>query len=287
MARALDLLAVAALVMTLAMVAGCASPPPSAAPQAAPIPSATPAPEPPSTPPSQPTAAAAQPLVIQPPSRPPTPENTRNKPSEATRFLPTTLDPLGDYYTYSQSELYAETVDLAGKTDRFVGKKIKVLARYDGLMGNWINRTRITIIPKDWGCHLQICDSMERLLPHKGDLRAAYQGLSLPLKNFTLAAYFSTPEKYKRFRSSADSLCTLSYPCYVWVVGQLKYADGDFKTYGVQRKLRLVYIDVDDLLMLEGNDNQFLESAIAGIKGAASVASTVSKFTSVLSIFSR
>jgi hypothetical protein len=203
--------------------------------------------------------------------------------SEASIFMPPVLADKGEYQTFSQKELHSKLSRLAGTDNSFVGQKVKVFARYHIQSSNWINKTRVPDWKQATACQLTLCDSLERLATHRNDPESLAQGGSMDLSNFTTGAYFPNPEQYRLFLQETHRKCSFAYPCYVWVVGKLGFVKGPRKYQGlVNLDLRIAYIEVEDILMIEGKDNAVIEILSEVVPVAARVKSVVSGFRSVL-----
>jgi hypothetical protein len=203
--------------------------------------------------------------------------------SEATIFIPPVLSEKTEYQTFSQKELHSKLAKVAGTDNNFIGQKVKVFARFYIQSNGWINRSRIPDWKQATACQLTLCDSLERLSTHRNDLESLAQGASIDLSNFTTGAYFPNPEKYRLFLQESEKNCSFAYPCYVWIVGKLGFVKGPRKYQGlVNLDLRIAYIEVEDVLLIEGKDNAMIEILSEVVPVAARVKSVVAGFRSVL-----
>jgi hypothetical protein len=203
--------------------------------------------------------------------------------SEAAIFLPPDLADRADYTTYSQKEFHNYLSQKAGKDNSFIGNKVKVFARYHPENTNFINRTRLPAWKQSTACQIELCDSLERLTTHRNDLESIAQGSSIDLSNFTTGIYFFNSEKYKKFLTESTKRCSFMYPCYVWVLGKLGFVKGPRKYQGlINLDLRIAYIDVEDVLMIDGNDNAAIEILTAVVPLANRAKAISVGFKSVL-----
>lgn len=202
--------------------------------------------------------------------------------SEAAIFLPPGFDDSAIYKTFSQKELHSSLADKAGSDNSFVGSKVKVFARFHLDGDNWINKTRVSNWKQSNACQLKLCDSLERLTPHRNDLVSIAQGSSIDFGNFTTGAYFSDSRKYEVFLVESAKRCSAVYPCYIWISGKLGFVKGPRKYQGlVNLDLRIAYVEVEDVLMIDGKDNAMAEVLMTVVPIASRARAVASGFKSL------
>jgi len=182
--------------------------------------------------------------------------------SSAEKLVPDDFDRGHQYQTYSVGELYDAVVDTAGINNSFVGRQVKVLAKYDradGSSGVSINRTRRAVLNSE-ACQLSLCDSMEPLMD-MFDIKMEFLKV---FNKLSLQAYFPESARYRQFLADAERVCSLTYPCAMWARGTLRYQSAEIKKYMIPMNARIVYLEVEEVRLYEGHDNALLYALKTG-----------------------
>jgi hypothetical protein len=73
--------------------------------------------------------------------------------------------------------------------------------------------------------------------------------------------HVSDKKQYDSLMGKVKSKCTRTYPCPVWATGQLKYDEFDSEVWSYKLKVRVVYVELDDVRVYDGHNNRLIAAA--------------------------
>ena len=202
--------------------------------------------------------------------------------SVAEPLVPEGFDPHGQFQTFTVAELSNFVYPTAGMANAFVGKEVKVLGHYalprepatgidripERLMYGRIGSSGKTYLATV--CDSKFCQGLEDLTaygilgvsesaptPAKPKARTVHLGFRFPQEN-----------DHARFLNVVRGNCTYRHACFIWLKGTLRFTKFEtnfFPTPGEPEAL--VYLDVSDLRLFNGDVNPEAVTGMRTIKG--------------------